>query len=300
MRRFFFRQDIHFGKSVQRYVNPDSSPQAGVEIFCTMLYSITDSDPSTLVRFRLPICQLHHGRQSAVDKTCTLLFSVILITGMQVHAIRKYLSSIRAVLTDWGVESLVADSRDILPEFLERITGRRIPCEPQQYLLPRAIQCPGWHHVFDNLMQLGFESMGLFAEWFDSFKATCNFISVEIYKDVIVKKLQMLNKPELIKRVKSFSASFIHWRWHTLADCSRELQHISELRLFWKRSWFLKVQKGVQLNKISSAMESDSFWRQLNLTVDCARLINSTRTWGSGQADCVLHEFQPKLAIWWC
>ena len=89
---------------------------------------------------------------SALGKTFALVFALLLEIGLNVERIRFVLASVRAVLSDWGVEAYIADHPDVLPDVLDALViGRKQPCARLQYTFPCAILMPGSHHIFDNI-----------------------------------------------------------------------------------------------------------------------------------------------------
>ena len=103
--------------------------------------------------------------------------------------------------------------------------------------------------------------------------------------------------------LRHFTAKgFAHWRWHLLADCSREVYKLMPLVQHWpkiKMSVFAKVlkdeseksQEKRQLLKLVDAglqdAASNPFQRQLYFIQMFSKNIDKKRTWGGG---CACHE----------
>ena len=83
------------------------------------------------------------------DKCVATLFAIILECGLSVRAIRAYLHSVRAVVSDFGTEAGLADCKDVLPQMLRVLTKGRLKCDEEQFAFPRAIQMPGWRSEKD-------------------------------------------------------------------------------------------------------------------------------------------------------
>ena len=91
---------------------------------------------------------------SALGKTVALVFALVLEIGLNIERIRFVLASLRAVLSDWGVEAYIAAHPDVLPDILDALViGRKQPCARLQYTFPCAMLMPGWHRIFDNIVR---------------------------------------------------------------------------------------------------------------------------------------------------
>jgi hypothetical protein len=84
-------------------------------------FSSTDADsPPIVERRRFPVVVLAHGFCSAADKAMAMLHAVWLEYGPGEAALSAFCSSDRGVPTDFGPDSLVANSLTILPHFYGR------------------------------------------------------------------------------------------------------------------------------------------------------------------------------------
>ena len=84
---------------------------------------------------KLPVSCLGYGFMCLKHKVFSVLHSIMLETGPSVSLLRWRLYHVRAWLTDLGVESHIADTRDCLPEFLASM-GHQEQCARQQWLFP--------------------------------------------------------------------------------------------------------------------------------------------------------------------
>jgi hypothetical protein len=72
--------------------------------------------PSVTSRRFVPVA-LAHGHTSAVDKAMAALHSIWLDYGPSMRSMRRVLGSVRAIPTDFGPESLFANSKELPPSF---------------------------------------------------------------------------------------------------------------------------------------------------------------------------------------
>jgi hypothetical protein len=92
---------------------------------------------------------------TGIGKALAVLWAIIMDVGFNIGRLRLVLGSVRCVTSDFGIESMLADCPDILPEVMAAVgigAGfQNIPREP--YLLPRALLMPGWSHLWDGVLR---------------------------------------------------------------------------------------------------------------------------------------------------
>jgi hypothetical protein len=80
--------------------------------------------------------------------------------NIKVPSIRFQLNSVRAIVSDFGVEALIADMPDLLPDILgcllqhSKRCRRPLVIEQLKYMFPRAVLLPGAHHICDNVLKV--------------------------------------------------------------------------------------------------------------------------------------------------
>ena len=101
----------------------------------------------------------------ASGKCYALLWQIFLEVGPSYTRMRNFLSMVRVILSDFGVEHLIPNIADILPGFLEVLSiPYPVYCR-HQFLFPNCVPNAGWHHVFDGLVKWGLSSL----DWFTPF-----------------------------------------------------------------------------------------------------------------------------------
>lgn len=138
--------DIHL------YIYCDASPQKGSEYFASTL-DVYDRRQGTWARWLLPCVVLDPTLMDAFGKTLALLWQVFLIAGPSFEAVRAFCNKVRSLTTDLGVERLVVQQPDWLPDFWQ-LLAPRLPRPPadQSWLWPNAVSIPGWKHAWDGLL----------------------------------------------------------------------------------------------------------------------------------------------------
>lgn len=87
-----------------RFLAADASPERGLEIFGA-LEDIFHMAINTIERRPFSLTTLGYGHASLFDKGFALLWLIFLIVGPSEAALQRYLDSVFAVLSDFGVES---------------------------------------------------------------------------------------------------------------------------------------------------------------------------------------------------
>ena len=142
----------------------DGSPSSGYEAFVAVEHCVGT------VRWwnrLLPLNFLARGFQSLTAKVFSILWKILLVTGPHESAFRQRLRAIRCFCTDGGTEASIADTRDVLGEFLDFV-GCDLVVEKQEYLFPLAIFMSGWHHRWDNILKETLESLTFWNQWLAS------------------------------------------------------------------------------------------------------------------------------------
>ena len=123
----------------------------------------------------LPVISIMREQLSAVGKTVCLLYQISLMFGLSQAALLKLCSRVRSITTDMGTERLTVQSNGIIGAYLEHM-GARLDnfAEPQQ-LFPRALQIPGWKHMWDNVLRRSLSSVLWFPTFLRLFKAWISF-----------------------------------------------------------------------------------------------------------------------------
>jgi hypothetical protein len=187
------------------------------------------------------------------------------------------------------VERGIADSPDVLPEFALLVLRRTIP--RQQFLFPRAIWIPGWHHCWYNTLKDVMSSLEWFPAWLAGLKSICQFLKQEHYRKVWLRHAESAGHPDA-KRLSHWSEAFAEWRWDTLHSAVKEVSFLKSLsEATWSQNLFPATKPGTHLTDVDKTLRDPIWWRRLGVVYDVSREVEGIRLWADG---CPCHEEQLK------
>jgi hypothetical protein len=260
----------------------DGSPASGFEAFICIEQMFSNGCFDSRI---LPVVYLGYGFQSLADKLFAFLWTVFLEIGPFPELIRKRLLRIRGWTTDWGTESGICNTADVLPQFLHAI-GYQHPVPQQLYMFPRAVWVPGWHHLWDGVAKDAFASLPWFAEWLVGLKSIDKFFRVSSYRQIMVAAAAKAGFDS--KFLKGTPPSFANWRWATLWLV---LTWLAPLILLFQELFTWELFKGCKeaanAKQALKTIRGEVWLMQFRIIYDAMELLHSTRTWGSG---CACHE----------
>ena len=235
-----------------------------------------DSPPSVISR-RMPTVSLAHHHMTAADKTMALLHSVWLEKGPYMHAVLAWCRSIRAVPTDMGVESYIANSMNVVPALFGKEGG-------VGYTFPLALRVSGWHHIMDNAMKfVTSKCLPWFLDWLSMLRTLSGFLHLKCYRDVLENFAGQGMKRDVVDQ-------FNEIRWGSVVSTTRR---VSSSRAFLEAGWDdaafnLKAETSSTVRMLASkSPESDLFWLRCQIVLYLLEPVEDLRTWGSG---CNCHE----------
>ena len=275
--------DIHL------YIYCDASPQKGSEYFASTL-DVYDRRQGTWARWLLPCVVLDPTLMDAFGKTLALLWQVFLIAGPSFEAVRAFCNKVRSLTTDLGVERLVVQQPDWLPDFWQ-LLAPRLPRPPadQSWLWPNAVSIPGWKHAWDGLLQKGLCTLPWFPLWLTRLKAICGFFRIEGNRVTAARSLRAVGFGALSEIVKSFSfPSFADWRWGTLHAVMKELHScLGSLADHFDPRPFARGRDQVGLAAVIAALACDAWHKQFAFVWFFTCWLVGLMGWGTG---CACHE----------
>ena len=205
------------------YLWIDSSPQLrGVELHAGTC-DLFDGDFNR--RWLLPVVALPEDSWDATGKTIALLWTVLLVVGPTLPALRSFLGRVRSITTDQGTERKVVAMPDVLPEFLLYAGFPGPPIvDGNNFLFPRAMHMPGWKHKWDLVIRRALSTQRWFPFWLDHLKATISWLRSSPNRRSLSADLKRRGFSGLSELVKNLSLpTFAQWRWNTLTGCCRSL-----------------------------------------------------------------------------
>ena len=115
---------------------------------------MTLSSEGVFERRVFPLITIDKEMLDAVGKQLGFIWMVWLMVGPTLSLVYLFLSCIKGVCTDGGVEKWLPDCKDRVPAFFKYMDPSFDIDEnpPLDYLLPNAIHMPGWQHKFNNVL----------------------------------------------------------------------------------------------------------------------------------------------------
>jgi len=291
------------------YLFTDASPQwRGSELFATSWdwISFVDDDPH-FFRKLLPVVSLDRGHIDGYGKTLCILWQIALVVGPTWAAMKMALSRVRAIITDMGVERFIVNSEDCLDAFFKVIRApidrAELAAWPRgQYLFPKAVQLPGWKHLWDNLLQRGLSSLRFFPGWLECLKCLVAFLRRMQVRTVLCKHWRSIGLEgvsQMLERTKF--PSFAAWRWGTLAECTSSLQSLlATLTAHFDPELFKGAREGSRLDKVCEALFSAVWQKQVVFVHWLCQWIKQIMNYATG---CSCHEAEllrgEAVNCWW-
>lgn len=212
---------------------------------------------------------------------------------------RYALGTFRWAVTDFGAESSIAACSDVLGPFLHWAVGLPESESPlvnhDSLLFPNIIYIPGWNHMWANLLKSSMESTPFWPQRLSRLRALCKFLKIDDYRTTWSRTLIRAGLRDQGQEVaKPFRASFLNWRWETLATVLAEvsrLRHI--LQDFFMPELFSNMEDGALLSEVVAATRDHEFLAWSARAAEAAGLVEEIRLWGTW---CPCHKSDDKSA----
>lgn len=171
----------------------DASPKLQSEVMATEIETIYARDMSDKVAEAMPGSTLMHGLSKLPHKVFMVLWG-FLVCGPSEQQLRYSLSTVRWVLTDFGVESSIASASDCVSAFMHWAQDRSPETSPpvavDKFLLPNVVFLPGWNHAWANLLQAACESMSDWPTKLGHMRRLAKFLRIGDYRHVFATALR--------------------------------------------------------------------------------------------------------------
>lgn len=270
------------------YLFADASPQwRGLEMFAA---SMDIQDGQAILRRLLPVLSLDRVQLDALGKVMALLWQVFLVCGPSYKVLKTFLRRVRAVVTDMGTERKMANFADCLPRFYSALDMGFSPPPSDGDLLPRALQIPGWKHLWDVVIRRALSSLSYFPSWIDKLKALISFLRQTTILDEIVRDLRRRGLEALASVLASGKyTTFANWRWGTLHRCCSVVGgFLDSLREHFDPSPWRNLRDRSRLNKVLGALTCPMWKCQFIFVSWLMRWLGTIQSWGGG---CSCHSF---------
>ena len=227
------------------YIYCDASPQfRGHELFSASVEVVWGHGADTsFLRRLLPQVAVRRDMMSSEMKLYTLLWQIWLVAGPGWRSFRWFLSRIVSLTTDFGVERLLVDKKDLVPKFF-RVIGRIDSVPAAEWTFPNAVLIGGWRHIWDTILQRGCCSWRWFPVFLRRLKAVTRFVRNN--KEMVCVCLRRNGCSGLAGMVEHSSfPNFAEWRWETLYECADVIESFwTSLRCVMEFSDFKNQRDG--------------------------------------------------------
>ena len=264
----------------------------------------------------LPVA-LGSRRSSLIHKIHALMHALLLEVSL-FSGLRKFLESVRAITTDFGVESGIAEARNIRvyelfpylvdldfdladedaenADDLQFLPGR----DSLTFMFEHALPVPGALHVLHGATEELTAGFQHFESWFlPLLRAVVNSLSRPDVQDRLIHScLRGTGAESFAQEVKQFNCSLSHWRWGTLAQACLALRNLQDPLGYWDISKVNcgqsrrqetaddAVQGESDLRSVGDAVHSPSFWGYLKMLLMSSQVLDHIEHWFEG---CACH-----------
>lgn len=271
------------------YIYLDSSPQTrGHELFAASFEVWDLSGQFPFERRLFTLLSLPRDYLDASGKALALLWAIFLLVGPHYADVRRFCDSIICIVTDMGTERLIARIPNFLEDFYSLLLNVQIknPIH-RQYLLPFAMQSPGWQHGWDIVLKRGMKCLPWFASWLEGMRSIVNFFRAKILVEGFVTKLARTGYHAACAMIQAVSLpSIAEWRWGTLHSACQELSKVlGTLRVHFDVSLFGNARDPSRLQKAASAIASSAWAWQFKYIMWFCNWICSIQAWGKGSTE---------------
>ena len=265
--RRFFAACYEFDTLFSVNIWSDSSPASGEELQGILIDVLLVDGTSE--RIVLPGSTLPYGLVDAVSKSIAVLHGLWCIAGPRHDVLAYVLSKVMSVTTDFGTEIRTVEMKDCSLAYVKAMQGCRMDSllpfvnEAQRWL-PFAIRISGWSHTMGNIAKQVAESCPLWENFIlRKLQAMVSFYKIGSWRNFIRMALELDPKPDFDSaKLKSFTASFAHWRYETITDVMGQLLVFRTLsQRYMMQEWFANAQDRALIRDAFDAFSDDRLWR---------------------------------------
>jgi hypothetical protein len=211
----------------------------------------------------MPGTSLGHGYTAALDKIMAFLWALWLVTGPLVSSMESFLLDVRSLTTDFGIESLMADYRNILRHFAARVNQTVSSYFLRfEYLFPLAVYLPDWNHTCMNMVKRILFELDRWPTVLAAIRSLCQFFRVWEYRSCLRQAMIQAGEFVWADALKSFSASMAHWRYETVHLVFSSLHKLRGFcELLFDASILGNVEDASLVARTQAACKDASLWR---------------------------------------
>ena len=215
--RDYWRKLLEERTPISICVYTDGSPQwRGKELIATTVELHTQPFSEAPFTMMLPLIHIGSDLLKSSGKLFALLWQVFLVVGPVYTRLRKFTEAIVSFTTDLGTERMLSSMPDLLGEFCRHVCIP-VPASARDRLraFPRSVLAPGWHHIWDGLVQRGLNSLAWFPSYLASLKVLLAFLRNHM-PDIQLDLAREGRGAAAYLLVSQRLPTFAQWRWSTL------------------------------------------------------------------------------------
>jgi len=202
----------------------DSSPTTGEELQGQIVDVIRRD--GTHSRITLPGASLTYGHFDSVNKTIGLLWACWCVAGPDLESLTYFISKVRCLTTDMGVEMHLLETRDCLQAFIAWAGGKELGAcaalvRQDRRLFAYALRISGWSHCMGNLIKKILNKTACWPDRLEKIRFLVRFFENATYRKHIQKLLR--GGPIDTSVLNHWSASLATWRYETIFNVFEHL-----------------------------------------------------------------------------
>jgi len=248
------------------HVYSDGSPVTGVELQGQAVDLFLKS--GALHRRTLPGSELSYGMCGCANKCVALAWGFFLTIGPEIEKLVYIFSKVKSCTTDGGTEVNLVVTPNFLKAFYRWLGGAPLQdlkdvVERNLRLMPESIRIIGMGHTTGGMMKSVCAILGDWNERLDGIRCMVKFYRNATYRQHLARCLA--GKVDLAP-LAHFDASFLKWRYETLAHATQSLRPLRAISNLLRREFFNDPQDKEEIKKVIAAGTNAKLWR----FIECA------------------------------
>ena len=253
----------HDGLIESIHVYSDGSPVVGVELQGQVVdFILTNGE---VHKRTLPGAELAYGLFSATQKCVSLLWVVFLTLGPEKAKLKVAMNHVRSLTTDNGTEINLNRCPDIIDAFYMWMQGEELAAlkpyvDQNSRLMPNSLRVIGIGHTAGGIVK---EVVNSYPAWpvIDvQIRSLVRFFRNVSYRQHL--KVVLRGRCNT-KCLDTFEASFIKWRYETLATAVDDLLRMKAVCLLMREEFFINVRDKESIKRAVAAARDLDFWKFL-------------------------------------
>jgi len=254
--------DVWYTEDLVESINvlTDASPVVGMELQGQVIDIILRT--GDIHTRTLPGSALAYGLCGATAKAVSLMWAFVLVMGPEQEKVLYACSKVKSFTTDNGTEVNIVRTPDLCKAFYLWMAGTPLMDLKDQVLQSsrmwsNAIRIIGFGHTFGGIMYAVCNQAVAWPDRLSKLRALVHFYRNESYR---LHLIRVLASQCDVRPLKSFDASFVKWRYETLAAVVRTLLPLRTVSSHLRKELFGDVQEKGEFNDAITAAQDTKLW----------------------------------------